>query len=178
MNKSKKAKLLELETKFCSEESIADKPFYEMHYHSYFELEIVTKGKGKQIFDGKEFELKKGSIFLCTPLDSHQIFGQPLVFRHIQITKDVLPKWLLKEMYSVKNPIVFQLSENDFETINELMILAGKEYANANQIITEQITAYCVLILSYYLKYAKDTDEHKKDSIVKNIYFYIIHHIK
>ena len=48
---------------------------YPLHYHDHYEFELVTSGKGRQLFNGEEFELSKNDIFLLRPVDYHQIIS-------------------------------------------------------------------------------------------------------
>ena len=54
-----------------------------LHRHSYYEIEYITDGHGKEQLNGKETELSAGSLQLISPSDFHEIS----VDDHITITK-------------------------------------------------------------------------------------------
>lgn len=46
---------------------------YPLHWHDFFEIEIVTAGRGTHILNGKEYGLGVGSAYLLKPTDYHEI---------------------------------------------------------------------------------------------------------
>ena len=46
---------------------------FPLHSHDYFEIEIVLGGRGVQHVNSKEYELTRGSVYLLTPADFHEI---------------------------------------------------------------------------------------------------------
>ena len=57
-----------------------EKGDYQLHYHDYFEMEIVISGSGSQILNDEEFKLTKGDVFLMRPLDFHKIHSDGIGF--------------------------------------------------------------------------------------------------
>ena len=48
-------------------ENKADQTF-PLHCHSYYELSYVTKGTRQEYYNGKYYEIGKGSLFFLAPL--------------------------------------------------------------------------------------------------------------
>ena len=48
-------------------------PWNTMHWHDFYEIEIVIRGTGTQIFNGRNYELKRGCAYLLSPLDFHSV---------------------------------------------------------------------------------------------------------
>lgn len=46
---------------------------YPLHWHDYFEIEIIAEGSGVCRFNGERYPLSKGEAYLLTPLDFHEI---------------------------------------------------------------------------------------------------------
>ena len=46
--------------------------FLSIHWHNFFELEIVTKGSGEVSCNNKKYPIKPGMVSLLTPLDFHE----------------------------------------------------------------------------------------------------------
>lgn len=52
---------------------------YPLHWHNYFEIEIIVEGAGAYIFNGKSYPISKGDAFLLTPVDFHEIDRKSVV---------------------------------------------------------------------------------------------------
>ena len=50
---------------------------HNLHWHEFYELCFVIRGRGMNIVNGTEHELKQGSLFLLTPADFHEIYSYP-----------------------------------------------------------------------------------------------------
>lgn len=50
---------------------------FPLHWHNYFEIEIVLGGKGVMTVNGEDFDTDQYRVFLLTPIDFHQIQPQP-----------------------------------------------------------------------------------------------------
>lgn len=85
-----------------------------LHYHDHFEMELVTSGQGRQLFNGECFDIKEKSIYLLRPLDYHKIHTDNTSFQHILVKEKVLPKWIVKMIHSFKNPVVFNLTDEEY----------------------------------------------------------------
>ena len=127
-----------------SEISVVDaKSIVLLHYHDFFEMELVIDGEGYQLFDGEKFPLKKGDVFLCTSMDSHEIWGN-LKFRHLQIRESALSKALLLEAYSLQNPVVISLSEAKAKRLDVLLQLieeAVRDERSSSLILNDLVDA-------------------------------------
>ena len=74
MDKLKKQVRLELDCgthlSAGSHEVIGNHP---LHWHSYFELEIILSGSGKYIINDIAYDLSENNVFLLTPTDFHYL---------------------------------------------------------------------------------------------------------
>ncbi len=64
----------------------------DIHWHEFFELAFVISGEGEQILNGKPSRLSKGTLFLLTPADFHELTpapGEPYVHYNL-IFRDAL----------------------------------------------------------------------------------------
>ena len=50
---------------------------FPLHWHNYFEIEIVTGGQGAMTINGETYEATPKTVFLMTPVDFHQIHPDP-----------------------------------------------------------------------------------------------------
>ena len=52
---------------------LSQKNFVPMHWHDFVEIEYILRGSGKNIIDGKEYEMKRNTLFFCSPVNFHRI---------------------------------------------------------------------------------------------------------
>ena len=86
-------------------------PSRELHWHDYFEIEIILNGSGTHLFNDTRFPLSTGCAYLLTPMDIHALIPDPnsnchlihLRFDEQAITEDVRQLLLQHEhVHSVK----------------------------------------------------------------------------
>lgn len=58
-------------------------PSRELHWHDYFEIEIVLSGTGIHKYDGTDYPLATGCAYLLTPMDIHALIPDPDTNLHI-----------------------------------------------------------------------------------------------
>ena len=46
---------------------------FPLHWHDFFEIEVVVAGQGTHVLNGKEYPLARGSAYLLKPTDYHEI---------------------------------------------------------------------------------------------------------
>lgn len=46
---------------------------FPLHAHEYFEIEIIESGSGRLFLNGNEYEISRGSAYLLSPSDFHEI---------------------------------------------------------------------------------------------------------
>lgn len=68
---------------------------YPLHWHNYFEIEIIIDGTGSYIFNGTAYSISKGDAYLLTPVDFHEIKSSSPV-ELINISFDEM--WLSENM--------------------------------------------------------------------------------
>lgn len=50
-------------------------PHFTKHRHSFLEIYVIISGKGKEIINGKEYELIKGAVTFLLPWHVHELFS-------------------------------------------------------------------------------------------------------
>ena len=67
-----------------------------LHFHNFYELELIIEGSGFTCLNAKRFNYKKGSIIFLTPKDFHNYeIQESTTFINVQFTFDVISKPLL-----------------------------------------------------------------------------------
>ena len=86
-------------------EAVVDKAL-ELHWHDYYEMELVTEGTGIHYINNKPHTISSGSLYLLTPLDMHRIEAfVPLRF----ISVKLLISDLNAEQQTVLQPVTTAL---------------------------------------------------------------------
>lgn len=62
--------------------------FCALHWHSCWELEFIVDGNGKQVLNGKEYPLKKGTIYILNPTDFHEVITEDVTIFTISFTDE------------------------------------------------------------------------------------------
>ncbi len=60
-----------------------------LHIHNYYELELITAGSGVNRINGISFPISRGSLYMLTPTDMHQLdISAPLSLIHVAFLSD------------------------------------------------------------------------------------------
>lgn len=91
---------------------------FAMHWHNYFEIEIVAEGTGRHILNGTEYTLRKGDAFLLTPTDFHEmIVEEPMVLWNVSFDEEMLTESLLTCLLSSDMRKTYRFTDNEFERL-------------------------------------------------------------
>ena len=145
---------------------------YPLHYHNFIELELVTEGKGSQLFNDEEFNIQKQDLFLLRPTDSHKVHSENISIRNITFNISILPKWILQKLHSFKNPVVFHLSESEFKKFMQLFDLLKDENKFANDEIDVRMNVIEV-IFTNFIRLSKNNLSLYGDNVTSKVAYYI-----
>ena len=147
---------------------------YQPHYHNHFEMEIVTGGCGRQIFNGENMELREKDVFLARPLDYHKIYSENISFLTLNVKPEYIPKWIISKLHSLKKPQKIHLDDEDYNEFVALINMLNREiekghHENDNTLdVTSNIVS---LIFLKFLKLNKDNFYDDDDLVSKVIYY-------
>ncbi len=75
------------------------------HLHEFFEIEYVIDGSGRCIIDGKEYEMKKNTLFMLSPANTHEIQSSDADLINVMFICDrkesFFSRWLLNPNHSL-----------------------------------------------------------------------------
>lgn len=54
-----------------------------LHWHEFYEMCVIVGGSGTNIVNGVSYALSRGSLFLLTPADFHEVYPDPGAEMHI-----------------------------------------------------------------------------------------------
>lgn len=65
-----------------------------LHWHDFYEMELVVEGSGTYFVNGTEYALKRGSVYFVTPVDFHKIEGSftlyNIAFNDTMLSEEVM----------------------------------------------------------------------------------------
>lgn len=100
---------------------------YPVHAHEYYELELVIAGCGGQRLNGKEMRLERGSVYLLSPGDFHEITAsQDLILWNISFDEQFISPELCRRMLGAL-PFVGSLSGERLDRTQQAMTLLCTE---------------------------------------------------
>ena len=108
-----------------------------VHWHSYFLLNLITNGNGKQLINGREYNLCSGSVILLSPMDFHKNIisqNESLEICAVKFSDSVFYDSLTELCKLDDFPIVTQLSVSDFEIAKQLFSILNSEHLNSERL--------------------------------------------
>lgn len=100
----------------------------ELHWHDFFELEIILGGSGYQLLNGRRIELKRGIVYLMRLTDFHEIIPESeMVIYNLKMDERVIPKNLLNILLKTKKDLCFELEEKELSAVQKLFDLCVVE---------------------------------------------------
>ncbi|MBE6561686.1 MAG: helix-turn-helix domain-containing protein [Ruminococcaceae bacterium] len=85
---------------------------FPVHWHSYFEIELITEGSGTHICNGEAYRISPGSVYILNPTDFHSIIpdaGQVLHLWNISFDEEMISERRLCELSCVESEKCFHL---------------------------------------------------------------------
>lgn len=120
---------------------------YELHWHDFFEIEIILDGSGTQILNGREYKIKKGQVSFITTTDFHEFITDTQYSQYnVRIREDVIPEKILEKLISLNDNIVCYFDGESFRKIVYLAELARLETDPSDEEYLRHIVE-CMLIL-------------------------------
>lgn len=104
------------------------------------------------------------------PLDYHKIHSDNIELVSINIKPDLLPKWMLVKIHSLKTQKVYKLLEEEYENINFFYNCLKREIKKENDIYNLSSNILDIIFL-IYLRAAKNDFSNDYDFTSKVIYY-------
>ena len=158
-----------------------NKESFDVHWHDFFEIEVILGGKGRQNLNGTEYILEKGYVYLLTPTDYHDVTpDKELDIFNIMFHETMLSDEFLYMLSSNKNNLIFKFDGEEFEKINALCGVLEKEY-NANSDFKENYIKSimeCLMIHIFREVSLKEKKPGKRTTQIQKAIQYINIHFK
>ena len=99
-----------------------------IHFHEFFEIEIMTGGSGSCMVNGKEIKLERGNAYILTPADFHYLKGEPkLELYNIMFDESLVDKKLISALFNATEKRFFSFNEDELKEISFFIDMIIKE---------------------------------------------------
>ncbi|WP_164821313.1 AraC family transcriptional regulator [Paenibacillus koleovorans] len=95
--------------------------FFPLHWHEFYELCFVVHGRGVNLVNGRKIELERGSVFLLTPSDFHELFpveGESMEMFNVIFSADMIGEELNDQLFASSDSGLEALRSADFERLH------------------------------------------------------------
>ena len=149
------------------------------HWHNYFEIEIILNGRGRSCFNGVEYELKRGMMFLITPADYHDVepYNKDFEVYNVSFDEGILYDKRLLQLVDKGFSKACELNEEQLNKIVTLCDLAKEEFnAEGDNCLKEVFNS----LLCYIFRYTREEErvEPAKVSDIKKGILYVDMHFR
>ncbi len=124
-----------------------------VHMHEYVEIELVLSGKCKQLINGTVYDnIERGSLYLLTPVDFHQLFDFEAKIEAINLCFDnsFYDSDIVQLFMNKKSNIVLKLSPEELSVARK-MIEQIKESCATEDKYSERHTRNLIECLLIYI---------------------------
>lgn len=107
---------------------------YPLHWHDYFEIEVITKGSGVHILNGKRYQLSAGSAYLLKPTDYHEIISdEDIEIHNVTFREDMLNEATLLSILHSDQRKLLTLEGELLQTVMMGVKLLHTEWKNGGE---------------------------------------------
>ena len=158
-----------------------NKESFDVHWHDFFEIEVILGGKGRQNLNGTEYILEKGYVYLLTPTDYHDVTpDKELDIFNIMFHETMLSDEFLYMLSTNKSNLIFKFTGEEFEKINALCNVLEKEYQSDGDFKDNYIKSImeCLMIHIFREVSLKEKKAGRRTSQIQKAIQYINMHFK
>ena len=103
---------------------------FPLHWHNYFELEILSEGEAVNYLNGQPQEMSVGSGYILTPADYHIIVPKDPQQKiwHVPFDESIISPRHLQTIVSSGFSKTFHLDKETYERVEKLLSLLRHEY--------------------------------------------------
>jgi AraC-like DNA-binding protein len=104
---------------------------FPLHWHDFFEFDIIISGNGFQNFNGKKYPLKKGIAYILRPTDFHGLYAdEPIELYNIMFHESILSDEFTEMLLNMPEDILTFLNDDIFNKISFTAELLKDEYSH------------------------------------------------
>jgi len=156
-----------------------------LHWHDYYEIELVIGGSGTHIFNGNRYPLSRGSAYLLSPKDFHTVIENaedPLKLYNINFNEQILPRELLQTLTAAECGIC--ASFNEAETVRlsalceQMLTELSCEQTNGREMIVALFTQFLIMLVRRGAQTLSDGTRESRQPQVGRVISYLKAHFR
>lgn len=157
------------------------KPYFPLHWHEFFEIELIIRGHGNCILNGKPYELNPGDLYLLTTTDFHEVYAEDIEVLHLTFDQRMIDAGMTEKIILASEKgksLFFHLDEKEYERFYSYMSLIIDECSVEDDYRYDFIShlMQCIFILMLRKVEFKDTEKSKhKPPIAEAIAYLELH---
>lgn len=145
-----------------------------IHWHTFYELEVVVSGDGSQIINGTKYPYRSHDAFLLGPADFHEIdLNDKAEVWLLQIEPWFMPQDFYINQALATLPIVIHLTEEDFNVITVLLTVLKNNLDKKEDEKPELTLSATHTLLLYLLGIEKKNKANPLNKRLGMIYHYL-----
>ena len=138
-----------------------------LHWHDYYELELITGGRGVHTLNGRAYSLSRGAVYLLSPKDFHTLSedeNAPLTLYNVNFSERLLPISLQERLAKHSLPLTLSLDEADTVALEQLALALSTECCERRDCHAEMIAALFSQFLIRILRHAPNCPATRTDT--------------
>ena len=151
-----------------------------VHWHDFYEIELVLSGKGTHIINNTEYVWKPGEIHFLRLTDFHKINLSENGYVHlIQISSNAIPESIINRISVIQGNIVTYLSEDDYACADMLCELLERRLHDSkgyNEAIINNVVELIVNMLIDSMNLLPENVSNITESRIASIIKYMNEH--
>lgn len=154
---------------------------FPLHWHDFFEIDIILDGEGSQNLNGTDYRLKAGTAYILNPTDFHGLYAdRPIKLFNVMFDENILSNEFIVMLLNQKKDIIMDLSEESFKKIAFLTDIMLDEF-NGESAFKEKCIEDLMEVLFFTLmrEFKPDYNTDKKyDTSIKKAMLYLHMHFR
>lgn len=129
-----------------------------VHFHEFFEIEIILGGTGRQMLNGVEYELKRGSVYLLSPADFHSVStdAEGLEMYNIMFDETLITPSLSERLLRKRGSMCVSMEERFLSRCSSLAQMIMEEIADAEADAGTCVRDLMECLMLTLLRYSRD----------------------
>lgn len=130
-----------------------------LHWHDFYEMEVVVGGEGDYLINGRTYPLHPGSVYLVTPADFHQIYGRGLALYNLSFNESVISEQVLRPLIQANTATVLSFSSEEIASMTQILKVLLAEYQTRAPLRQESMGRLVDYLLISYLRKLEGSHE-------------------
>ena len=153
-----------------------------IHLHEFFEIELVIGGSGKNFYNGVEYDISRGSVYLMTPADFHKVTATPeLELITVMFDDVIISEKLLSAILNKSANYCIRLDGEEFDNLcfyaEQLISERAVKDAYTNVFVENLLNSLLIKIIRKAVG-ADNCDSRWRDTVLNKALSYLYIHFR